>query len=94
MKANCATKIIEIEDIEIDDVKQNEYKVLVKIEDKREAIFLRGKELARFCSAITQHTEADVRRRAVFALSNNSLPLEDIIGEHEVTRRWITEYLS
>lgn len=94
MRCKSASETILILDIEITDVRQNEYGIVISMDGEKHSVSLDVKELSQFCSTITQHTEADIRRRAFYSLTIKGLPKCDILGEHKVTRRWIKEYLD
>lgn len=90
-----ATKKIEIIDIEkipIDN--HNTFEMTVIHENEEESVSLESSKVAPCISSITEYTESEIRRRAVFSLSSTSLPMESILGEHEVTEGWISRYLK
>lgn len=88
-----ATKEIEIVELEIIPSRNlNQYEMRLIFDDEEKALLFRPDELASCLSSITEHTEADIRRRAAFTMSTSSLPMDSIIGNHEVTEDWISRY--
>lgn len=86
-----AVKEISIVHVEFEpNLKGNEIKIEARIGGKKHMCSLDGTEFAREISSITSLTEDEIRRRACFSLSANSLPLDEILGEHKVTDEWIS----
>lgn len=89
-----ATKEVEIVELKIiPDINHNNYEMKLIFNDKERSTLLRPDELASCISSITSHTRADIRRRAAFTMSTSSLPMDSIIGNHEVTEGWISKYI-
>jgi hypothetical protein len=86
-----AVKEISISQVEFErNHKRNKIKIEARIGSKKQICSLDGTEFAREMSSITSLTEDEIRRRACYSLSSNSLPLDEILGEHKVTDNWIS----
>lgn len=86
-----ATKEISIVQVEFEpDPKGNEIKIEARIGSEEHTSSLDGAEFAREISSITSLTENEIRRRTRFSLSPSSLPLDEVLGEHELTNDWIS----